>query len=260
MTETATVRMLSTYPIKGLSPQSLDKVTLTAGSAFPGDRMFGFARANSGFDPENPRPMPKNKFLVLAQEAALARLKTVFDPDTRSMHVTLDDRDLTFDLSQPDGQAEAVEFLAGHLDLGDGQTPGFVHASPHRFTDVSVVSDQMMHAISILNLDSLRDLEKKTGTRIDPGRFRANLVIDGWPPFSELEMIDQEVTISDVRLRLIFHTRRCAATQVNLETAQRDMEIPRLLHQHYGHMNMGVYAEVLQGGVIALGQKIRIER
>lgn len=256
MSEAATVKALYSYPIKGLSPQTLDSVTLTAGQAFPGDRMFGFARADSGFDPKNPKPLPKTKFLVLAQEAALARLETTFDPDRRVMHVTLDKQKLTFDLSGPSGRKEAAKFLEEYLTLGAGKTPGFVHAAPHRFTDVSVVSDQMMHAVSILNLESLRNFEEKTGTKIDPGRFRANLIIDGWPAFSELDIMGQEITIGNARLRVIFHTRRCAATQVNLLTAERDLDIPRLLHQHFGHMNMGVYAEVLEGGMINVGQKI----
>lgn len=256
MSEHARVMALCTYPIKGLSSQGLSQVTLKMAEGFPGDRMFGFARADCGFDPRAPRPMPKHNFLVLAQEAALARLDTKFDPDARVMRVTRDGEARTFDLSDGAGRDAAASFMAEHLGLSAGKTPGFVHAAPHRFTDVSVVSEQMMHAISVLNLASLRDLEAKTGGSIDPARFRANLIIDGWPAFSELDMLGQEISIGHARLRLIFHTRRCAATQVNLETAERDMDIPRLLHRHYGHMNMGVYAEVIQGGTIALGQKI----
>lgn len=256
MTATAVVKQLFRYPIKGLSPQPLEKVTLTTGAGFPADRMFGFARAGSGFDPRHPKPMPKNKFLVLAQEAALARLNTLFDPETGIMQATVGGKDFTFDLSKSDGQAAAVSFMADHLDLGADKTPVFVHAAPHRFTDVSVVSDQMMHAISILNLESLRDFERKIGTKVDPARFRANLVIDGWPAFSEQEMMERIITLGDVQLKIIFPTRRCAATQVNLQTTERDLNIPRLLHQTYGHMNMGVYAEVLTGGVLEPGQSI----
>lgn len=258
MTDTARVEGLFTYPVKGLSAQSHESVTLVAGEGFPGDRLFGFARAGSGFDPENPQPMPKNKFLVLAQEAALAKLETSFDAGSGRLKITHGGERLAFDVSDDAGRKEAAEFLKQHLDLGDGKTPSLVHAAPHRFTDVSVVSPRMMHAVSVLNLESLRAFEREIGARIEPARFRANLVLDGWPAFSELEMMEQEFTVGEARLKVIFHTRRCAATQVNPGTADRDIDIPRLLHQHYGHMNMGVYAEVLTGGAVTIGAPISL--
>ena len=258
MSDDATIRALYCYPIKGLSAQPLEGVDLIPGQGFPNDRMFGFARADSGFDPEAPKPLPKHKFLVLAQEAALARLNTTFDPDTRQMSVTHDGVAHSFDLTDADGRAGAVAYMARRLDLAEDKTPEFVHAAPHRFTDVSVVSDQMMNAISILNLDSLRDLERKAGVQLDPARFRANLVLDGWPGFSELDMMDREIRIGDARLKVIFETRRCAATEVNPETAERDLKVPQLLHKNFGHMNMGVYAEVLEPGHIASGDKVTL--
>ena len=258
MTDAARVEGLYIYPVKGLSARSHESVALRAGEGFPGDRMFGFARAGSGFDPENPQPMPKNKFLVLAQEAALAKLDTSFDAESGRLTITHGGERQAFDVSEQAGRKAAAEFLKAHLDLGDGKTPSLVHAAPHRFTDVSVVSAQMMHAVSVLNLESVRAFEREIGARVDPARFRANLVIDGWPAFSELEMMEREFTIGEVRLKVIFHTRRCAATQVNPASADRDLDIPRLLHQHYGHMNMGVYAEVVAGGHIAVGQGIAL--
>jgi uncharacterized protein len=48
-------------------------------------------------------------------------------------------------------------------------------------------------------------------------------------------------------LRVISPITRCAATQVNPVTAERDLDIVAAL----GHTNMGVYAEVVAGGKIA---------
>ena len=107
-------------------------------------------------------------------------------------------------------------------------------------------------------VDSLRDLERKAEVQLDPARFRANLVLDGWPGFSELDMMDREIRIGDARLKVIFETRRCAATEVNPETAERDLKVPQLLHKNFGHMNMGVYAEVLEPGHIASGDKVTL--
>ena len=52
------------------------------------------------------------------------------------------------------------------------------------------------------------------------------------------------------------HIQRCNATQVDPTTATRDVETVRLLRQHYGHLDMGVYAEVVSGGGVALGDQV----
>ena len=49
---------------------------------------------------------------------------------------------------------------------------------------------------------------------------------------------------------------RCAATQVNPVTAQRDLDIVAALARAFGHVNMGVYAEVVTGGEIAVGDAL----
>ena len=68
--QTGTVKRIQRFPIKGLSAEPLDSVTLRPGDGVPGDRMFGFARHGAGFDPENPQPLPKDKFVVKTPEVA----------------------------------------------------------------------------------------------------------------------------------------------------------------------------------------------
>ncbi len=41
---------------------------------------------------------------------------------------------------------------------------------------------------------------------------------------------------------------RCAATQVNPETAARDMHLLKALQRGFGHIDMGVYAEAIATG------------
>ena len=77
------IRNLYHYPIKGLSGQELVKAELKRGQGFPFDRIFGFARHDSGFDINDPRPIPKDRFLVLLTEERLAGLQTSFEPSSR---------------------------------------------------------------------------------------------------------------------------------------------------------------------------------
>ena len=62
------------------------------------------------------------------------------------------------------------------------------------------------------------------------------------------------------RLRVIAAITRCAATQVNPTTAERDLNIVTELQRGFGHNLMGVYAEVVEGGEISVGEEIKIRR
>jgi uncharacterized protein YcbX len=46
---------------------------------------------------------------------------------------------------------------------------------------------------------------------------------------------------------------RCAATNVDPQTGIRDLTIPQTLMRTFNHMDCGVYAEVIGGGDIAIG-------
>lgn len=255
MTDTPlTIAQLNRYPIKGLSAERLDTVTLSAGEGFPGDRLFGFARFNSGFDPKNPKPLPKDRFVVLLKVAGLAGLETAFRDDGEILEIQNEDPRRTFDMRDPAQSVAAAKFLHDRLDLSDPEPPSFVSAAPHRFTDVSVVSLQMMNAISVLNLNSVRDLETRIGHDIHPDRFRANVVIDGLPPYAELDSIDHVLSFGSVSFHILSRTKRCAATEVNPDTAVRDLKIPYLLRKELGHMDMGIYVEVISDGTLSIGQ------
>jgi MOSC domain-containing protein YiiM len=49
---------------------------------------------------------------------------------------------------------------------------------------------------------------------------------------------------------------RCAATEVDPSTGARDLEIPATLQRRFGHGDCGVYAEVLAGGEITVGDSV----
>jgi len=253
-----TISALTRFPVKGLSGQLLDNVPLEVGQGFPGDRQFGFARPDSGFDPQDPKPLPKTKFYMLARDASLALLNSAFDDRTGMLTLSTPNDTAQFDITSKEGKNGASGFLKSYLSLSDDETPQLYEASPHRFTDVSVVSPEMMNAVSVINLESVSEFSKAIGQGVDPGRFRGNIHLNGLPAFAENEWVGKELTIGEVQLKIVQRTRRCPATEVNLETGERDIKTPKLLLKHYDHMDMGVYAEVVRGGVITNGDEVEL--
>ncbi len=253
-----TVNVLTRFPVKGLSGQALNKVILNQGQGFPCDRRFGFARPESGFDPENPKPLPKTKFYMLARDASLALLNTAFDEETGVLKMSAADNVAEFDITTSEGKKSASQFLKAYLSLSDNEIPELYEASPHRFTDVSVVSKEMMNAVSIINLNSVSEFARTISQEVDPARFRGNIHLADMPAFSELDLVDQNMRIGSAEFKIVKRTKRCPATEVDLATGERNIKTPKLLQQHYGHMDMGIYAEVIGGGEISLGDVVKI--
>lgn len=252
------IQSLFHYPVKGLSAQSLNHVDLAMGQGFPLDRAFGFARPGSGFDPDNPRPLPKTRFVVLARDAGLAILKTHYDQAMGTLTFKSAGKEATFAVEDAEGRTAAAAYLVDHLGLEPDMQPTLYSAAPHKFTDVSVVSPEMMNAVSLINLDSVAHFGAAIGADVSAARFRGNILFSGIGPMSELDWVGQEIAIGAARLKIVRRTKRCPATQVNLETGERDLDVPKLLREQFGHSDMGVYAEVLQGGQIKPGDALTI--
>lgn len=249
---------LTRYPIKGLSGEPLNSVDLTAGTAFPCDRVFAFRRPHVRFDEARPAPLQKTQFYMLARDAELANLSTRYDEVTDTLTIASASGEATFVLSTPEGVAGAEEAIAAALGLADDERPRLTRGGVHRFTDVSVVSPVFMNAISLINAASVRSFEGKTGHAVDVRRFRGNVVFEGWPAWSELQLEGSRVRMGEATLKVLLRTQRCAATTVNPDTAERDVQVPKLLTSTVGHMDMGVYAEVIEGGTVRPGDTIEL--
>ena len=78
------------------------------------------------------------------------------------------------------------------------------------------------------------------------------------PAWKELDWVGREIKISGVRLKVLSEIKRCPATSVNPETAERDVNVPLTLQRGFGHFNMGIYAEVLNDGKIAAGDSLNL--
>jgi uncharacterized protein YcbX len=244
------IRQLYRYPVKGLSPEALEKIALSVGEGFPGDRRFALALAHASFDPAAPRHLPKTNFLMLQRDESLARLRTRFDDGASRLNVEHEGGILDANLSTETGRTEVEAFFAAYMGFAPDQKPRLSEAACHMFSDLP---DKV---VSLINLTSVAALGAELGVPIDPLRFRANVYFDGAPAWEELDWVGKNLKIGGVRLEVVKRTQRCAATNVNLDTAKRDLNIPKDLMDRYGHMDMGVYARVLSAGTLSVDEEI----
>jgi MOSC domain-containing protein len=253
-----TISAIYRYPVKGLSPEKMARVALTPGDCLPHDRRFAIALGSTVFDPHNPEWLPKTKFVMLMRDEKLALRQSRFDAETGVLKIAENGREvLSARLTEPEGCRRVAEFYANFLGPTVDGPFRVVEAPGHAFADArrrpSATSGQY---VSLINQASIAALERAMDAPIDPIRFRANVYFDGAPAWREHDWIGAEIALGAARLRVVSPITRCAATEVNPATAKRDLAIPAALSRHFGHINMGVYAEVLTGGEIATGDAL----
>jgi len=252
--QSAQIASLFRYPVKGLTPEPLPRVALGVGETLPADRRYAIENGPSGFDPADPKWMSKAYFLMLMRDEWLAALRTHFDDASNVLTIRRDGAIAAQgDLETVQGRAAIERFFAtGHAGAIKGP-PKVLSGNGHSFSDVA------RKVVSIINLGSLAAIENMVGLPVHPLRFRANLYVSGWPPWHEFELLDRTIAIGDARLRVVKRIVRCAAVNVDPETAARDLNIPQALMRRLGHADCGVYAEVIAGGAIGVGDAIIAE-
>ena len=252
------VESLYRYPVKGLTPERLEGASLTPGRCIPWDRAFALSQGDSSFDPGQPAWVPKTNFMCLVRNTTIAGLKTKFDEADQTFSVTTPEGDtLAANPMTEEGQEKLTAFFTEYLGrearVGkDGKAPRFYHFADHSFCD------HRTQVISLIGLGSLGALEKAVGAERDKRRFRANIYIEDIAPWAEFEWLGKTLAIGGTTMLVQERIDRCMATAVNPDSALRDANPVQELRENFGHVDLGIFAEVLTSGEIKAGDAIRV--
>lgn len=258
-----TVKGLYRYPIKGFSPELLESVSLLVGGGIPGDREI--AVANGKWDYAADRYVPRHKidFIALMTHPRVAALKTELNTVSNQLSVTPKDgagATIVFDIGSESGQHRFAEYLIEFLDLDRSLMPQLIFGKRNQFTDLAPVSTDLQNAMSLINLATVRDLERVYGAKLNPLRFRANVYIDGLEPWAELSWMGQTFDIGQARAKAVMRTRRCAVTNVDPDTGKRKPPgVPQTIVQFLGHQNLGVYFDTIGSGEVRVGDELHLD-
>jgi len=244
------IAALYRYPVKGLTGEALEAVDLAPGRAFPDDRRFAIALGTTSYDQTEPVWLPKASFFQLARHERLALLASHYDSESGMLTLSRGGKPVAHGkATAPQGRAVIGEFLAAFLDAGQGR-PKLVEGPPVTLADCGEA------LVSIIGEASIADLARVVGKPIDQLRFRANVYVSGTKPWEELSWVGREIALGPVRLKVVDRIGRCAATNVDPATAERDMNLPLALQRAFDHGDMGIYAKVIDGGRIAKGDPL----
>ena len=247
-----TVAALYRYPVKGLTPEPLASVALAPGETIPFDRAYAIENGPSRFDPAAPRHLPKIAFLMLMRNERLALLRSSFDDATRTLTIRRDGAIVAEGCLETQAGRQAIEAFFEKFAAEDLRGAAKMLVAPgHSFSDTAG------KVLSLINLETVRAIGREIGAEVHPLRFRGNLYVEGLPAWEEFAWVGAHIEAGGTGFAVTKRIERCAATNVDPETAERDLTIPRSLLQAYGHADCGVYLQVVTGGTLAVGDALR---
>lgn len=250
MADNFPISSLWRYPVKGFQGEQLQNTELRAGALLPGDRQWGITAGHAATKEIDKNTwMKKAHFVQLMQYADAAHLALRFDDSDQVASLIYKDKILhTGDVShteiadafcsklQDTLQAEGVSF-PGTIGLRQLQDGGF--------------SDTKTPWISVGGTASVKDFAFATSTKPDIRRFRLNIWVETTKPFEEFNWVGKRAQLGTAIIKFEEPVGRCAAIDVDPDTAIRSNDLPATMRHIYGHEDLGVFATIEQTGQAA---------
>ena len=120
----------------------------------------------------------------------------------------------------------AVSFFSTMFDLEGRYASNIRPRWCSRFTDVSVVSKEMMNAVSLINLGIRKGVRAKGRAQGGSHEIQREHLLRGMETLQRAGPVESGILDRRVRLKVVMRTRRCAATEVDPDTARRDRRFP----------------------------------
>jgi len=234
--EIGQIKAIFRYPVKSMAGFPLDRVDL-GWHGLNGDRRFAFRRlADQGGCP----------WLSASRVPQLLLYRPIGEAET--------DKDLPTHVRTPDG-AELELFsdeLQNEISQRQGSRVQLMQLKHGMFDEAPV---------SIINLGTIRGVEREAGRPLDILRFRPNILIESKDvePFSEDQWVGKTLRFGSdddgPAVSITLRDLRCVMINLDPETAEADTRVMKAAI-HLNANYAGVYATVIHTGELQIGQKV----
>ena len=243
-------------PVKSLSFQTIKSCNIKKDLGMLNDRLFAFSRGvdleKAKLIEQNPNERKLNDLLTLKNSPVLNKYN--FSYSNNKLSLNLSDKEIIS--ISPDNQEERSLLANKLVELENSLSkPIFLlKNNEFPFFDTSN-SDKVFNSISLINLNSIADFEKKINKKVEFQRFRANFYIDGIQAWEERNWIDKIIKINNVSFKVEKNIPRCVAINLKPKT-DTTINLLKSLKDQYNHFDMGIYLTALDDGDINVGDKV----
>ena len=259
----ATISSINYCPVKSVSFQTIENCEIKKNIGIIGDRVFAFAK---DLDLEQVKLFEKspeerkgkwNKVLTLKNSPVLNKYNFVLKD--KKLTFTLKDHEiLTININEL-SEREALSTKITELESSLKQPIVLMKNDESPFFDTSISNKvDFVNSVSLLNIQSINDFQKKIEKEIEPSIFRGNICVDGIEPWKEREWIGKIIKINNVFFKVEKNIPRCVAINLKPQTDDNSFNLLQSLKKTYNHFEMGIYLTALNDGNISIGNTIDI--
>lgn len=261
MTTVATVESLWRYPVKSMAGEELSEAFLGFSGVY-GDRCYAFrdSAARRGFPYLNANVQQRMllyrpRFRHPERATAPPNLSEAQEIAPGVTYATAEPGDMELDVVTPEGEVVSVEDpkLLEMLREGLRGEHGLRLVSSERaLTDC--------RPVSLISLQTVRQVEGEVGSPVDKRRFRANIYLDlgAGVGFGEDEWVGRRLQIgSRAVVAVLERDPRCKLISLDPETGEHDPEVLRRVAQAHEAL-AGVYCAVLTEGTVVKGDRVEV--
>ena len=235
------------YPIKSHGSENLKSIDIYSGKTLPLDRKRAVVLDQS--DADGASGVPCRNFSRVAKAPQLAAISTTWTSDKK---LELRHPSIGKICIDPDFESSKyIDWVSTLMPKGRAASVKLVRSVQTGMTDTDFPS------ISIGNLASHREIEKKIGEKLSLLRWRCNLWIDGCKPWDEHAWIGKSLKIGDVILKIEEEIVRCLATTANPISGERDVDTLGTL-ESMGQEDFTVAALATSSGHIKSGDLVEV--
>jgi uncharacterized protein len=257
----ATISSINYCPVKSVSFQTIEKCKIKKNIGIIGDRIFAFAK---DLDLDQAKLFEKspaerkgkwNKILTLKNSPALNKYNFSFNNEKLTL-ILKDKQILTIDINQL-SERQALSNKITELEDSLKQPIVLMKNDDFPFFDTSISKKvDFINSVSLLNIQTINDFEKKIEKKIETSIFRGNICIDGIQPWKEQEWIGKIIKINGISFKVKKNIPRCVAINLKPQSDDNSFNLLQSLKKTYNHFDMGIYLTALEDGEIEVGSKI----
>ena len=247
-------------PIKSLSFTNIKSCEIKKNLGILNDRKFAFARVVDAekalLIEKNPNDRKLNNFLSLKNSPFLNKYNFTYK-DNKLALILDGEEQISITADDLDQRSKLINKL---IDLESSlKKPMFLlQNNEFPFYDTSN-SNKVFNSISLINLNSIEDFEKRINQKVEFQRFRGNFYVDGIDAWEERNWIGKNIKINNVLFKVERNIPRCIAINLKPKTDKSNLNLLQSLKKAYNHFDMGIYLRSLNDGKIKVGNKIKLE-
>ena len=259
MTTIGTVESLWRYPVKSMSGEEMTELFMGFSGVY-GDRCFAFKNSSSRKGCPYLTATAQQQMLRYRPQFRYAERAAKPPNLTEAMSIApgltpanAEPNDLIVDVVTPSGAVVAVDDPALMEMLVEGLR-GENHLTLVR-------SDRALtdcRPVSLISLQTVRQVEAELGIPIDKRRFRANIYLNlaSGHGFAEDELVGRKLRIgSSAVIMVLERDPRCNMISLDPDTGEHNPAVLRKVVQLHANL-AGVYCAVLVEGVLTKGDSI----